>query len=228
MVRKFEFLVALYIFGIMVAELMGAKTFPLFTIGSWHLTASVAVFVLPLLFTITDVIVEVHGRKRARGVVFTGVIMVALLALFELLAVHLSPSERFASREAAYDAVFGASFRIAVASLVAFAVSELLDVLVFAKLREALKGRALWLRNNLSNFVSQLTDSTIFLTLAFYAIGTSLGSNVSFLLGLIIPYWLVKCAFSVLETPLVYAGVWWLRGDRAGDKQGVKTQGAPA
>lgn len=214
MIRKFDFLVALYIFGVMVAELMGAKTFPLFTVGHWHLTASVAVFVLPLLFTVTDVIVEVHGRRRARGVVLCGILMVGLLALFELLAVHLTPSARFAGKEAAYDAIFGASLRIALASLAAFAVSELLDVLVFARLRQLLHGRALWLRNNLSNFVSQLADSAIFLALAFYATGMSMGANVSFLLGLIIPYWLVKCAFSVLETPLVYAGVWWLRGEK--------------
>lgn len=215
MIRKFDFLVALYIFGVMVAELMGSKTFPLGQIGHWHLTASVAVFVFPLLFTVTDVIVEVHGRKRARSVVLSGIVMVALLALFEVLAVHITPSARYASKEAAYDAIFGASLRIAAASLVAFAASELLDVLVFARLRQALGRRGLWLRNNVSNFVSQLADSTIFLTLAFYAVGVSLGSNVSFLLGIIVPYWLVKCAFSVLETPLVYLGVWWLKGERS-------------
>jgi uncharacterized integral membrane protein (TIGR00697 family) len=87
-------------------------------------------------------------------------------------------------------------------------------VLVFARLRQALHGRGLWLRNNVSNFVSQLADSAIFLTLAFYAFGTPVGGNVSFLLGLIIPYWLVKCVFSVAETPLVYLGVWWLRGSK--------------
>jgi uncharacterized integral membrane protein (TIGR00697 family) len=212
MIRKFDFLVALYVFGVMVAELMGAKTFSLGMVGHWHLTASVAVFVFPLLFTVTDVIVEVHGRKRARSVVFSGIFMVFLLALFELLAVHIAPSARFAPSEKAYDAIFGASLRLAAASLMAFAASELLDVLVFAKLRKVLDGKALWLRNNASNFVSQLADSTIFLTLAFYAVGTGFGTNASFLLGLIIPYWLVKCAFSVLETPLVYAGVWWLKG----------------
>lgn len=222
MIRKFDFLVALYIFGVMAAELLGSKTFPLVTIGSWHLTASVAVFVLPLLFTVTDVIVEVHGRKRARSVVFSGISMVALLALLEVAAVHLAPSARFASKEAAYDAIFGASIRIALASLLAFGLAELLDVLVFARLRKLLHGRALWLRNNASNFISQLADSVIFLAVAFYAFDLSLGANVSSLAGLIIPYWLVKCAFSVLETPLVYLGVWWLRGTRQPAVQGVQ------
>lgn len=228
MIRKFDFLVALYIFGVMVAELMGAKTFSLGQVGQWHLTASVAVFVLPLLFTVTDIIVEVHGRKRARSVVFSGVAMVFLLALFELLATHIAPSARFASKEAAYDVVFGASLRIAAASLLAFTLSELLDVLVFARLRRVLHGRALWLRNNVSNFVSQLADSTVFLALAFYATGLSVGMNISFLAGIIVPYWLVKCAFSVLETPLVYLGVWWLRGKSVGNQQVRAVQEAAA
>jgi uncharacterized integral membrane protein (TIGR00697 family) len=211
MIRKFDFLVALYIFGVMVSELMGAKTFPVGHIGHLQLTSSVAVFVFPLLFTVVDAVVEVYGRKRARSLVLSGIVMVFFLALFEILATHITPSARFAPQEAAYDTAFGASLHIAMASLVAFAVSELLDVALFARLRSALNGRALWLRNNVTNFVAQLSDSTIFLTLAFYAVGESFGANASFLLGIILPYWLVKCAFSVLETPLVYLGVWWLK-----------------
>jgi uncharacterized integral membrane protein (TIGR00697 family) len=85
---------------------------------------------------------------------------------------------------------------------------------VFSKLRASLGKRGLWLRNNVSNFVSQLADSAVFLTLAFYAFGDSFGHNVSFLFGLLLPYWLIRCALSVVETPLVYLGVWWLKGDK--------------
>ncbi len=212
MIRKFDFLVALYVFGIMTAELMGAKTFPLIQQDWLHLNASVAIFVLPLLFTITDVVVEVHGRARARSLVFAGILMVALLMAFAALATSLPPSVRFAADEEAFDTVFGASMRIAAASIVAFGVAELLDVAIFSKLRHALHHKALWLRNNLSNFISMLVDSTVFLTLAFYALDKPLGDNVGFLVGMIVPYWLVKCAFSVLQTPLVYLGVRWLRG----------------
>src|SRR6476659_7023640 len=98
MIRKFDFLVALYIFGVMVTELMGGKTFPVAQLGSWDIHASTAIFVVPLLYTITDVIVEVHGRKRARSVVFSGIFMVFLLMLFSLLATHLAPTARFAPK----------------------------------------------------------------------------------------------------------------------------------
>jgi uncharacterized integral membrane protein (TIGR00697 family) len=223
-IRKFDLLVALYVFGVMIAEIFGTKTFSLIQADWLHLNASVAIFVMPLLFTITDVIVEVKGKERARSVVLSGMTMVALLMLFSLLATSLPPSARFAGSEAGYDAVFGASARIAAASIAAFAVSELLDVAIFSKMRERMGKRALWLRNNVSNFVAQFVDSAVFLTLAFWALGDTVGNNAGFIVGLLIPYWLLRCALSVLETPLVYLGVRWLRNDRTPSKQSAKQE----
>ena len=213
-IRKFDLVMALYIFGVMNAELMGGKTFQLTNFSWLHLNASVAIFVLPLLFTLTDVVVEVHGKKRARSMVWSGLIVVALLFLFAVLATHLPPSNRFSSTEPVYDKVFGLTARISLASLTAFAISEFLDVAIFAKLRQKLHKKALWLRNNLSNFISMFVDSLIFIFLAFYSLSHGLGDNLSFLFGLIIPYWLIKCSLSVVETPLVYLGVRWLRADK--------------
>jgi hypothetical protein len=195
--------------------MMGSKTFVLFQNGSFVLNASVAIFLFPLLFTINDMIIEVYGRDRARSVVQAGLVVVFLVFVFSLLAIVLPPSARFLETEAAYDEVFGRSARIAAASLIAFAVAEFTDLFIFAKLREKMRGKALWLRNNTSNFVAQFLDTTIFMTLAFYALNLPLGDNMAFLWSLILPYWLLKCAMSVIETPLVYAGVRWLRKDPA-------------
>jgi uncharacterized PurR-regulated membrane protein YhhQ (DUF165 family) len=52
------------------------------------------------------------------------------------------------------------------------------------------------------------------MTLAFWALDQSFMNNFTFILGLLIPYWIVKCIISVVETPLVYAGVNWLKGDK--------------
>lgn len=217
-IQKLDLLIAIYISCIAIAELMGAKTVPLFAIGDFRLTASVALLVVPLLFTINDVIIEVHGKERARSVVFAGLIVIAVLLVMSLLVTHLPPSSRFMADEAAYDTIFGKSARIAAASLAAFALAELLDVWVFAKIREKLGQKALWLRNNASNFSAQLIDTFMFISLAFYAFDKSFTANAAFLIGLIIPYWLLKCMMSVIETPFVYAGVKWLRGDASPGK----------
>ncbi len=198
----------------MVSELMGAKTFPLGTVFGFKLNASVAILVIPLMFTAVDVVVEVLGRQRARSLVTSGLIVIALLLLYSLLATSLPPSTRFAPSEAAYDKIFETSTRFAAASLIAFAVSEFFDVAVFARMKAAMKGRALWLRNNLGNFMSQGVDTAVFMTLAFYAPADSLGANVGFLLSISVPYYLLRCLMSVVETPLVYLGVAWLRGEK--------------
>lgn len=213
-IQKFDLLISVYIFCIAASELMGAKTFPLLNTGVIQLNASVAIFVFPLLFTITDIIVEVYGAERARSIVRSGLVVIFLILLFSLLVTSLPPSKRFMASEAAYDAVFGLSARIAAASLTAFAVAAFLDVAIFARLREKMKKHALWFRNNASNIISQAVDTTVFMFLAFYAFDKGFIDNASFLLSLIIPYWLLKSLMSLIETPLVYLGVGWLKQDK--------------
>ena len=213
-IQKLDLLISFYIFCIASAELMGAKTFPLFSIGGFRVHASVAVFVFPLTFLINDVVTEVLGREKARSIIRSGLIVIALVLLFSVLSTSLPPSQRFLSSEEAYDNVFHKSARFSAASLLAFIVSELLDVQIFTKIREKFGKKALWLRSNASNILSQLVDASIFMTLAFYSLSNSLNDNSSFILSLLIPYFLIRVLISTLETPLVYLGVSWLRKDK--------------
>jgi uncharacterized integral membrane protein (TIGR00697 family) len=134
----------------------------------------------------------------------------------------LPPSTKFQFSEKAYETVFSVSTRIAISSLISFALAEFLDVKIFEKLRKKLGKKGLWLRNNLSNFVAQFIDTTVFMMLAFYALNTSVGDNINFLVSLILPYWLLKCVMSIIETPFVYAGVAWLRKDKEEEKSKMK------
>ena len=67
-INKFDFLVSLYIFCIIVSELMGAKTFPL--IGKF--SASVAIFLMPFIFTVNDIVTEVYGKERTKSIIKAG------------------------------------------------------------------------------------------------------------------------------------------------------------
>lgn len=212
--QKMDILVSLYIFCIAIAELMGGKTFPLAKILGYQLNASVAIFVIPLLFTINDVITEVYGKERTRSIIRSGLFVIFLILIVSVFFTQLPPSGRFQSSELAYDTIFGVSARISAASLIAFALAEFLDVYVFTKVRKAFGSKKLWLRNNVSNFIAQLIDTVIFMVFAFYAFDKGFSVNFSFLLSLIVPYWLLKCFMSIIETPFVYLGVRWLRDDK--------------
>jgi hypothetical protein len=210
-IRKWDLIVSIYIFCVVVAELMGGKTFDLIHLGKLNLSASVAIFLLPVTFAINDIIVEVKGKARAQSLVRSSIIVIALIVIFSLLAVSLPPTSRFAATEVAYDTIFKISIRFSIASLVAFALAEILDVLIFYRLRQNMGKKNLWLRTNLSNFISQFIDTTTFIVLAFYALDKPIGQNLSFIFGLVLPYWLLKCVMSIIETPFVYLGVSWLR-----------------
>ncbi len=221
-INRLDLMVAVYIFCITASEMMGSKTFTVLDTEFITLNATVAIFLIPIVFTINDVITEVYGKERTRSVIRSGLVIITLTLICTLFFTALPPSERFAPSEAAYDDIFGKSARIAAASLVAFAFAEFLDVFVYVNIRKRLGAKALWLRNNASNFAAQFFDTVIFMTLAFYDFGDGIGSNFDFLIGLIIPYWLLKCFMSVIETPFVYMGVAWLRSGIAAE------QNAPA
>lgn len=211
--KKVDLLFGVYIFCIVASEMLGIKTFRLTNFSWLHLNASVAILLLPIVFSINDIIIEVYGKERARSLVRSGLVAVFLTLVFAAIATVLPPSGRFLPTESAYDKVFTSTIRISIASLAAFAIAEVTDILVFVKIRQRLGKKALWLRNNVSNFIAQFLDTTIFMTLAFYGFSHSFASNITFLTSLIIPYWLIKCSMSVLETPLVYLGIRWLKGE---------------
>jgi len=210
-IQKLDFLISIYIACIVMSELMGSKTFPLLSIGSIKLSASVAIFFIPLVYSINDVITEVFGKAKAQSIVRSGLVMIFFLLIFSLLAVSLPATTRFMPLEKSYEQIFTFSARISAASLIAFTIGEFSDVFIFFKIRQRLGKRALWFRTNASNFLSEFLDTFIFITLAFYAFDKPLASNFSFLFGLILPYWFLKCCMSIIETPLVYVGVKWLR-----------------
>ncbi|MCL2037856.1 queuosine precursor transporter [Candidatus Saccharibacteria bacterium] len=219
-INHLDLIIALYIFGVIVAALMGMKVMPLGEIGWLKFNVSVAIILMPLMFTLTDAVNEIYGRQRARQMIYLGVIVQVLLVLFIWAALAMPHAARFEFMNDAYSQVFGISVRFALASITAFTVSGLLDVYVFSKMKKLFKGKYLWLRNNVSNFISMLFDTAIFLTIAHYGVFTQgFENNVVWLIGVIIPYWIAKCIMSVISTPLVYAGVAFLRKRKENPKE---------
>lgn len=212
--QKLDFLIAFYITSVVLTEVMGAKTVPLFTIGGLPISGTVSLLVLPFIYSVNDTIVEVFGKARAQSMVRSALLMVVFILIYSLIATALPADKRFAPTEGAYETIFGISARFSAASLIAFAVSEFLDVYIFAKMRERLGKKNLWFRTNVSNFVSEFFDTALFMLLAFYALNQSIESNLIFIAGLAIPYWILRCCMSIIETPLVYVGVKWLKGSK--------------
>lgn len=209
--QKLELLIGAYVFCIIVAEILGVKTFPIINIFGYQLNGAVGMFLVPFIYSINDIVFEVYGHQRAKNLAKLSVWIICALILFSAFAVMLPASKRFLSTESAYDQIFSQSIRISIASLVALVVSNLADIYIFSKIKKYFEKYGLWFRNNFSNILALLLDTILFMTLAFYALDQNFSNNFSFLFGIILPYWLLKTFMSAITTPLVYAGVAWLK-----------------
>jgi len=203
--KKTSFLLGLFIACLVAANLIGLK------IASFGLfEASVGILVFPVLFLITDIVEEVHGKDKAKEFVYTGLAALVIVLLVTMVAVMLPTAERsFVSGEE-YSKIFGTTLRIFAASIIGFFFSQMHDVWAFNFWKKKTGGKFLWLRNNLSTIVSQFIDTVIFMFIAFYALSPKF--TVAYLFVLIIPYWLLKVGFAIVDTPFCYLGVKWLRG----------------
>ena len=153
-------------------------------------------------FVCTDVISEIWGKEKAGQTVVGG--FIALIAVLLLVQAALFwQAAPFWKGEEAFRSILGSTSRIIIASFTAYLVSQFHDVHAFHLLKRLTGGRHLWLRNTVSTAVSQLIDSVLFITIAFY--GTMPVAP------LIIGQWIIKFAIAVLDTPIIYLTVWKLR-----------------
>ncbi|UCC92041.1 MAG: queuosine precursor transporter [Candidatus Aenigmatarchaeota archaeon] len=204
--QKLQILLGLFVGAIVAANLLGTKIANL-----WVAVASVGIFMYPITFLVTDVVEDVFGKEKVKGFVIAGFIAIILVMLLTVLSVMLPPASRYASNEAFLE-VFSPSIRIMIASLIAFLLAQYHDIWAFNFWKKKTKGRFLWLRNNLSTVVSQFIDTTVFMFIAFYMATPKY--TVDFIFAQIVPYYLLKVFVAFCDTPFVYLGVWWLKGER--------------
>jgi queuosine precursor transporter len=193
----FVVLAGLFVGALVIAAVLAAK---IIVVGPFVVPAGVLAY--SITFVCTDVVTELHGRARARQVVLAG--LAALLAALLLIRIALAwPAAPFWENGAAFESVLSSSSRIAVASIVAYLVSQFTDVYLFAWIGARTGGRHLWLRNNAATMLSQLLDSAIFVSIAF--------AGAFPLLPVILGQWAVKLGIALLDTPVVYLAVALLR-----------------
>ena len=187
---SFVLITAVFSGALVIASVLATK---IVTLGPLVFPAGVLSY--SVTFLMTDTVSEVWGRKRANRLVAAG--FVALLIVFGLiqLAMVWEPAP-FWEQETAFRIVLGTTMRIIVASLVAYLVSQFHDVWLFHVLKKLFAGRHLWLRNNLSTFLSQTIDTAIFITVAFY--------GVQPVAGLIAGQLIMKLLIAFADTPFVY------------------------
>ncbi len=164
------------------------------------LAVEAGIFAFLLLVVVSSAVAELFGPRLAKHLVWFG--FLPLLASMVLVGIVLelpAAASMEADRLAAFDLIMRSNLRIWMAGIVAYGVSQTLNVTIFGWLKQG-KGKLLWLRAAIASVLSQVVDTLIFITVAFYGV---------FPIGeLVAGQMLTKVILSiVLVPPLIYAFV---------------------
>lgn len=198
---EYTYFTAIFVGMLVAANILAVK--PVAVAGG---IVPAGVVTYALTFLVTDTVGEVWGRERTQHLVWAGFVTSLLVAVFVRIAIW-APGAPFWQDQPAFVRILGVNMRLVIASMIAYLVSQSHDVWAFHALRRLTGGKHLWLRNNASTLVSQFLDTAIFITLAFYGVWG--GWDVIW--PAIVGQYLVKVIIALLDTPFIYAAVWWVR-----------------
>lgn len=226
--RLFIILGGFFVTNALLAEFIGIKIFSLeklfgfaplsmklFGVSDLGFNLTAGVLLWPVVFVMTDIINEYFGRKGVRFLSWltAGLIVYAFFMAFMAIntppndwwqhssGVRTNPSESIPDMNLAYKRIFGQGLWIIVGSLVAFLIGQLVDVVVFHRIRKVTGERKIWLRATGSTLVSQFIDSFVVLIIAFY-----IGSDWELVrvLAIGVVNYIYKFCMAILLTPVIY------------------------
>ena len=199
--------------AMLISNIVAVKTFPIFNwnIAGYGLTLTCGVVVFPITYVLSDLISEVYGYTWSRRTCWIAFAMnLLMVGIFEL-SILIPGMDKNVS--ASFASILGAAPLTFVAGLAAWLVGDLLNDLVFKKMKEKAiekhknNGFAFWLRAISSSFVGEIIDSLIFIPILYANL--LLSFNVPYppfyaLIAMILCQASIKTAYEICVSPLTY------------------------
>jgi queuosine precursor transporter len=151
-----------------IAGVLGAKQ-----VALGPLAVEAGIFPFLLLVVLGSTVAELHGVETANRLVRFGFIpLLTSIALIWLVLQLPTDEGMYEPAKDAFPIILGQSWRLMAAGIVAYGVSQFLNVYIFSRLKGAGGGNGLWLagRAAIASALSQIVDTLIFITVSFYGV----------------------------------------------------------
>ncbi len=208
--KYFDLIMAAFVAVLLCSNLIGVhkvSTVNLPFYGDYIYGTGVLFF--PLSYLFGDILTEVYGYARSRKVIWAGFGALIFASLMSYVVTALPAAKTMSPEsQAAVNLIFGQTWRIVAASLIAFWVGEFVNSFVLAKMKLATSGKYLWARTIGSTLAGEAVDSLIFYPIAF--LGSPGWSNEQVITVMIGNYFL-KIFWEVIATPVTYKVVAFLK-----------------
>ena len=187
----YDIFAVLFVTTLLVSNIVSVK---IVSVG-W-LTFDAGTVLFPLAYIVGDIITEVYGYRRMRRLIYSGVAALMLMTL-TFWVVQLLPADSSWTGQAAFESTLGVVWRLAIGSVVALFVGEIMNAYVMGRMKVASSGRGLWWRMIGSSAAGNALDTVIFSTIAFA--GTM---PMASFWQLIVTVFLIKMAVEIMVSPL--------------------------
>lgn len=163
---------SLFAFGIFyggmvcIAGVLGNKQ-----VALGPLAVEAGIFAFLLLVVTSSAVAELQGRAIANKLVVWGFVPLLASAALTVLVLALPASDKMeAARLSSFETIMGSNLRIWLAGLIAYGTSQALNVTIFSALKGREGSRLLFVRSAIASVLSQIVDTLIFITIAFYGV----------------------------------------------------------
>lgn len=211
----FFILSGIFITNAIIAEILGTKIFEFDFILNFNM--SVGVIIWPVVFITTDIINEYFGKKGIKKISYFTILLIIYVFIIIYMSTKLTPNNYWLNINSvdnhgnpfnidyAYNIIFLQSTGIIIGSIIAFLIAQILDVIVFHKLKRMTKGKFIWLRATGSTLISQFIDSFVVLFIAFYLLAPNDKTwSLSQVFSVGFDNYTFKFIIAILITPLIY------------------------
>lgn len=220
--RYFDYAMSAFVAILLLSNLIGAAK--LATVDGFTFGAGILFF--PVSYVLGDVLTEVYGYANARRCVWAGFFAMVFMAFMSYVVVAMPPAADWGCAssgdpifadlvkahgagticQSTYVSVFGSTWRIVLASVIAFWAGEFVNAFVLAKMKIMTGGKYLWTRTIGSTVFGQAADSILFYPIAFLGVWETRD-----VLLVMLTNWVLKVTWEVVLTPVTYAVVGFLK-----------------
>ncbi len=193
------------IFSLLLANIQGPKLTMIF-----GMQTSMAVILYSSIFFATDLLSEKYGRAEAQRAVMLGFAVSVMTVVITQISLLYTPSTDPSTNEFALNVhnatvvLFDITPRFVFGSLLAYLISQSVDVWLFHRIKELTNDKHLWLRNTGSTLISQAIDTLIYGLVVWWGI-----VDLATALQLAAAKYVFKFFIAIVDTPFIYLARSW-------------------
>lgn len=184
---------------VIVSNIITVKLFSLPFISQ---PLAVGVVFYPCTFCIGNLVTELFGPAKARFMIYLSFVMMLITCAIIKVALILPPFNL--DVQIAFESIFALNGLMLLSSLVAYTISQIVDIQLYTWLKRLTNSEHLWLRICSSTICAQLIDVSI---VTIWQLYFGLNLPMEMVLHIVIISYIYKISVSIGLTPLFYAAV---------------------